>query len=374
MKNIFFIIVIFVFLFFNFVKPTFAADTPTETFLKAEVTNVINEGKTITDTGTYPFQEIVLKILEGSEKNKLIKIEYGKDFDITDDQLLKVGDKVVLAQVLDQDIATYQIVSKYRLDAILPVIIFFLILVIALSGWKGFGSIVGMFMSLVVILKYIVPQILNGQNPLTVSIIGCMFILVTTIYLAHGFSAKTTIAVISTFITLIGIGFLATTLVDTTFLTGLASEDAAMLKFGLTTNIDFRGLLLGGILIGSLGVLDDITTGLTASIFEIAKANNKMSFNKVFSSGLSVGKEHISSLVNTLVLAYAGSSLPIFLMLIINADRYPFWFMLNDGIIVEEIVRTIAGSIGLIAAVPLTTFMASYYVTLFRPSEEKQRS
>jgi uncharacterized membrane protein len=187
--------------------------------------------------------------------------------------------------------------------------------------------------------------------------------MVTTIYLAHGFSTKTTIAVISTFLTLVGIGILSALFVKITFLTGLGSEDAASLRFGATSNIDFRGLLLGGILIGALGVLDDVTTGLSASVFELHKANPGMAFPQLFKSGLTIGKEHISSLVNTLVLAYAGAALPIFLMITLNVNRYPLWSILNDGLIIEEAVRTLAGSIGLVAAVPLTTLLATLYVT-----------
>ena len=156
---------------------------------------------------------------------------------------------------------------------------------------------------------------------------------------------------------------LSSLFVKLTFLNGLGSEDAASLRFGATGNIDFRGLLLGGILIGALGVLDDVTTGLSASVFELNKANPTLKFGALFASGLSIGKEHISSLVNTLVLAYAGSALPIFLMITLNVNKSPLWLILNDQLIIEEVVRTLAGSIGLVAAVPLTTLFATFYIT-----------
>jgi uncharacterized membrane protein len=192
-----------------------------------------------------------------------------------------------------------------------------------------------------------------------------------TIYLAHGFSKKTTIALISTFLTLILTGALSTLFVHMTFLSGLGSDDAYALQIGPEAKINFRGLLLGGILIGTLGVLDDVTTGLSASVFELYKANPKISFGQLLKSGLAIGREHISSLVNTLVLAYAGASLPIFLTLVLNPNNYPLWSILNSELIVEEIVRTLAGSIGLVAAVPLTTFLATIYITEFYSKSKK---
>src|SRR5258706_2776592 len=365
MKKILIALLSFVLLTFFSTTITFAQDLtpPSDIFYRAKVEAITNQGEMIVNSVSNPFQEVKLKVLDGDLKNKEITIEYGKDTSLTKDQLVNVGDTVVMVKTLGPDNTTiYQISDRYRLNSIWPFIILFFIIVILLSQWKGVGSIVGMVISLTVILKYIVPQILAGHDALTVSIIGCLVIMVTTIYLAHGFSTKITIAVISTFITLVGIGLLSALMVKLSFLTGLGSEDAASLRFGATGNIDFRGLLLGGILIGALGVLDDVTTGLSASIFELAKVNPRLKFSELFTSGLSIGKEHIASLVNTLVLAYAGSGLPIFLMIVLNVNRSPAWLILNDGLIMEEVVRTLAVRNGLGAAVPLTTFLTSFYV------------
>jgi len=338
--------------------------SPSDEFFRAKVEAITNQGEIITDSVSSPFQDLKLQILDAPEKGKEIEIDYGKEISLTQDQLVNVGQTVVLDKTTGPDgTPLYQITDNYRLNNVWPIIIFFFLIVLLLSQWKGAGSILGLIISLGVILKYIVPQILAGHDPLTVSIIGCLIIMVTTIYLAHGFSVKTTIAVISTFLTLVGIGILSALFVKITFLTGLGSEDAASLRFGATSNIDFRGLLLWGILIGALGVLDDVTTGLSASVFELHKASPGMTFPQLFKSGLAIGKEHISSLVNTLVLAYAGAALPIFLMITLNVNRYPLWSILNDGLIIEEVVRTLAGSIGLVAAVPLTTLLATLYVT-----------
>ena len=122
----------------------------------------------------------------------------------------------------------------------------------------------------------------------------------------------------------------------------------------------FQGLLLGGIIIGSLGVLNDITIGLSASIQELAKANPKFKLRELFQSGMRIGSEHIAALVNTLALAYAGAALPLFIYIVLNPSNQPPWIILNSELLVEEIVRTLAGSVGLILAVPLTAFLGAW--------------
>lgn len=364
MKYFISLVLTFVFLFF-FTTKVFAQNSTQiqpDTLYRARVLSILDTGEIITEVGTNNYQVLKLQILDGNEKGKEITVDYGKDEQLKQNQFANINETLVIVKTTDlNNNSIYQVVDKYRLDQVLPILIFFFLIVIILSQWKGVGSILGMIISLGVVIKFIVPEILKGNNPLFISIIGCLFIMITTIYLAHGFSKKTTIAVISTFITLIGIGIISSLFVKITFLTGLGSEDASSLSFGTTAHIDFRGLLLGGILIGALGVLDDVTTGLSASIFELSKANPNFKFPRLFISGLNIGKEHISSLVNTLVLAYAGASLPIFLTLVLNPNHYPLWSILNDGLIIEEVVRTLAGSIGLVAAVPLTTFLASFY-------------
>ena len=358
------IIILLLVLFFLTLAPSFSVikAQERETFYKAEVKNILSQGEK-SQFGTLSlYQDLTLQILDGDLKGQKITLIHGESSKLAKSQLVKPGDIVFIVKILGpENTIFYQIADRYRLDRIIQLIILFFVGIIFLSGKKGIGSIIGMLVSLGVIIKYIVPQILAGHNPLVVSIIGCLIIMSTTIYLAHGFSRKTTIALIATFLTLIATGFLSVLFVEITHLTGLGSDTAASLKLGLTSNINFKGLLLGGILIGSLGVLDDVTISLAASVFELAKANPKYTFSDLFTSGLTIGKEHIASLVNTLVLAYAGASLPIFIVIVLNPNSYPLTVILNDGLIIEEVVRTLAGSIGLISAVPLTTFLAANF-------------
>jgi uncharacterized membrane protein len=347
---------------------------PKQELFKAEVITIQATGvQYIDQTHKNPYQTVKVKILDGEQKNQEIVIDHGKTTTIRDHQKVAVGEKIVLLKLQTPKGDQYQIVDKYRLDTVFPLILLFFVLVLVLSRWKGLGAIFGLLVSIGVIVGFIVPQILNGYDPLLVSIGGSFFIMLTTIYLAHGFSRKTHIALAGTFISLALTGIFAYISIGFLKLSGLGTDDAFSLQFGQAALINLKGLLLGGIIIGALGVLDDITTSLSATIEEIKKANPKYTFWQLINSGLRVGAEHISSLVNTLVLAYAGVSLPLFLFIIINPMHQPLWAILNSEMIVEEIVRTLAGSIGLILAVPITTFLAAWIITKQKTINEKQK-
>lgn len=333
---------------------------PKEEVSKAKVVQVLEEGTKDVGGQKHPFQKVKLQLLEGPEKDKKITIIHGDMTSLREEQKVKSDETVVVTKTISQQSTSYQIIDKYRLDKLLPFIILFVVIVLAISRFKGLGSLVGLAISFAVILQFIVPSILAGDDPLITSIIGSFFIMVTTLYIAHGFSTKIHIALIATAISLISTGLLAFLAVQSLSLSGLGSEDAASLLYGQAGAINFQGLLLGGIIIGSLGVLDDITTGLAASIEELAKANSKLSFKQLFSGGLRIGSEHIASLVNTLALAYAGAGLPLFLFIVLNPQNYPIWLLLNSELVMEEIVRTLAGSIGLVLAVPLTAALAAW--------------
>ncbi|HSA83524.1 MAG TPA: YibE/F family protein [Patescibacteria group bacterium] len=364
-RRLFAIFINLFFFFFTFSTISFAQSPEIkEQFYKAEVVEIVSEGIIFVPEGQdVPYQTISVNILDGDKKGEQLTIEHGKLTTLREDQKVRVGEKVVLLQLPTPNGVQYQIIDRYRLDTLLPILFFFFVLVVALSRWKGVGSIVGLVISLSVILFFIVPQILAGRDPLFISIVGSLFIMATTIYFAHGFSRKTHIALLSTTISLTLTGFLAYVFVELAQLTGLGNDDANSLRFGVTETINFQGLLLGGIIIGALGVLDDITTSLSAVIEELKKANPNYSFQRLVTSGFRVGSEHIASLVNTLVLAYAGAGLPLFLFLIVNPLGHPLWVIINSEIIVEEIIRTLAGSIGLVFAVPITTLLASWFVT-----------
>jgi len=331
-----------------------------EEFEKAEVISIDKQGQQDVYGTKVRFQNLTLKIISGTEEGKIIQLENGGQTFITDAQLVKKGDIIIL----DKTDGQYLITDKYRLDSLPFLIIGFVILLLIIAGWKGIGSILGLAISLAVILGFIVPQILNGANPLVVAVIGSFAILIVSTYLAHGFSKQTTIALISTLIALIIASVLAYLSVHFTSLAGIGDDEAvSLLTASSTSNINLQGLLLAGIIIGTLGALNDITTTQSATVFELKEANKNLKFEDLVKKGSRVGKEHIVSLVNTLVLAYAGSALAIFIYFVFNPSKQPLWVLLNNEIIVDEVVRTIAGTCGLILAVPICTYIASWWIT-----------
>src|SRR3990167_68376 len=347
---------------FDTVAPTFTAIEEEDIYLIGEVEEVLEEGvNQILDT-SYPYQILKVKIytVTGSEIIEITnEIQPGGD----ESQRVVKGDRVIITKIVDyQGQVQYFISDRYRFPSIVLLFLAFFLITVAISKFKGFSSILGLIFSIVVLAKYVVPGIISGQDPFLTCIIGALLITPISIYLAHGFNKRTSLALASTLISIFISAVLAVVFVDIAKLFGTGSEDAYFLKIGLLANINLKGLLLGGIIFGAVGVLDDVTTAQTAAVDEISKANKKLGFKDLFSKGISVGKEHISSLVNTLVLAYVGSSFPLLLLFSLNND-VPVWVKYNSEFIVEEVVRTLIGSTTLVLAVPIATFIAAYFIS-----------
>lgn len=335
---------------------------PVQEFYKAVVVDISEQGETEVDNYKSYYQIISVKILEGSERGKIKNIENGKQFRMGKNQLLKIDQEIVIAKVIYQNGDTiYSVYDFYRLNMIAIFLIIFFIAVFLVGGKKGIGSTLGMLISLGVILIFIVPLILKGYDPLTITLIGSMIIILTTTYLAHGISQKTTIALISTIVSIIFTAGFALAAIQLSNITGLGNEEAYSLQLGPTSIIDIRGLFLSGIIITTLGALNDITTTQSTTLYELKQANPKLTFIELFESGLNVGKEHIASMVNTLVLAYAGGAFAVFIFLVLNPVKLPYWVILNNEIISDEIIKIISGSMGLLLSVPIVTIIAAYW-------------
>lgn len=344
------------FLFFN-IRTAYAQQLPKEAYFKGEVIEITEQGEIINHGQKNLFQELKIKLDNG----KILQIRHGDPSTLKPEGKLTAGEIIVVIKSQTPDGKTaYFVYDKYRTDNLLVILLIFVILVIGVAGLKGIGSLVGMGISLAVILVFIVPQILGGANPLLISIIGSIFILFASTYIAHGVSKQTTVALISTFVALFITATIAIIFTNMGKLTGIGNEDLASLQMGATSIINLKGLFLAGIIIGTLGALNDVTITQAATIFELSKTNKN--FEKLVKQGFSVGKEHILSLVNTLVLAYAGSALFIFIFIVLNPAKIPYWVILNTETISGEIISTLAGSTGLILAVPIATLLAAYTV------------
>jgi uncharacterized membrane protein len=217
----------------------------------------------------------------------------------------------------------------------------------------------GLLVSGAVILWFLLPALLDGQNPLAVAMVASSVIAFTAIFLTHGIHERSTVALLGTLTSLILTGVLALTFAAATTLTGLAGEDTGFLR-ALAGELDFRGLLLAGIVIGALGVLDDVTVTQASAVWELARADPAMSRRSLYRAALRIGRDHISSTVNTLVLAYAGAALPLLLVLVV-AER-SIGTVITGELVAIEVVRTLVGSIGLVASVPITTALAAWVV------------
>jgi len=269
----------------------------------------------------------------------------------------KVGDLVIL----QNDPAfqgLYSITDKVRTGALIKLFIVFVATILIVSGVSGVRSLLGLVFSFTIIFKFVLPQILLGGNPVTVALMASVLILSVSYYLTHGINHKSTIAILGTLGALAVTGILASVFASSVSLSGFGSEEASFLLDKLPV-ASFYSLLLAGIIIGSLGVLDDITISQASIVQELSHANHKLGFGDLYIRAMRIGHDHISSLVNTLVLVYAGSALPLLLLFVTSESS--FVQLLNYEALAEEIVRTLVGSIGLVSAVPLTTLIASYW-------------
>lgn len=323
---------------------------PTEKKYEAIVTKIIE-----------PFQKVEAEIREGEMGQRKVVADLSGIAVSNQDQKIKVGDKILISQIKNVDGSEqFYVYDFVRRNSLYILAAAFLMAVIIVGGVNGLGSFLGLIISFFVLLKYIIPQIAAGASPVIVAVSGSFIILIFTLYLAHGLSRRTSAAVLGTFISLIITSILASVFVSLARLSGFNSEEAGYLSMFPGMQINLRGILLAGMIIGALGVLDDITISQAASVFELKRANKTLNVKELYKRGLRIGREHIASLVNTLVLAYAGASLPLLLLFSLNGGE-PLNLLLNSEMIATEIVRTLVGSIGLVSAVPITTAIAAVF-------------
>jgi uncharacterized membrane protein len=282
---------------------------------------------------------------------------------------LHPGDGIVLNRVTAPDVPPdlrYSFADYQRTSPLILLGVLFFVAVMLLGRFQGVRALAGLALSLIVLLKFVVPAILDGRNAVLVALTGAAVVMLLALYLAHGINERTTIAVLGTFASLALTAALAVAFVGAAKITGLADEDARILTIA-SQRIDVRGLLLGGVIIGALGVLDDVTVTQVSAVWELHKANPNESARGLYRSALRIGRDHIASVVNTLVLAYAGASLPL-LVLFVQAQR-PLAGVLTGETVATEVVRALVGSIGLIASVPITTAIAAWVIARPRHGE-----
>jgi uncharacterized membrane protein len=260
----------------------------------------------------------------------------------------------------------YYVADFQRETPLLLLAILFVVAVLLLARLGGLRALLGAVASLVVIVTFVIPALLGGENPVLIALVASGLIAVLALYLTHGVNHRTNVAFLGTVASLGLTAALAAVFVAATHLTGLVQEDVAFLQIE-DAGLDVTGLLLAGIVIGALGVLDDVTVTQVAAVWELHAADPTAPARRIYRSAVRIGRDHISSTVNTLVLAYAGAALP--LLLLFQRSRRPVGDILTGEAIATEIVRALVGSIGLVASVPITTALAVAVVGASRAVE-----
>jgi uncharacterized membrane protein len=261
---------------------------------------------------------------------------------------------------------THTLTDFERRAPMLWLVLAFAALVIVFGRLRGALSLVGLGLSLAVVVAFIVPAILEGTEPLAVAVVGSFAVMFATIPLAHGLGPKSLAAILGTAASLLLTVGLAVLFVELTHLTGLSGEEATLLQAN-ELDVSLRGLVLAGIVIAALGVLDDMTVSQASTVMALRAADPTQGFRELFVGALRVGRDHVSATVNTLVLAYVGASLP--LLLIFSAATLDFLEVVNFEVLAAEIVATLVGSIGLIAAAPITTALAALMAGRLPPEQ-----
>jgi uncharacterized membrane protein len=331
-------------------------DSQREVKYKAKITELLVE-QCPQDLGEGECYFFKLEILEGDKKGEIV----GSTLSITDTPRLdvlnyKIGQSVYAVETQVGEDIQYYVKEPIRLNSIITLTITFILFVIIVGGLQGITSLIGLLVSFAVLIIIVIPMILSGTNPLLASILGGSLIMTISVFLSHGFNRKTAIAFLGTLISLIITGILSIIYTAAVRLTGYSTDEATFLVQLIDKQINMQGVLLASLIIGGIGILDDITVSQVSTILEIFKANPTFNWRELFARSMKVGRDHIASMVNTLVLAYTGSALPLVMLFI--ASGATFEEIINSEIVAEEIVRTLVGSIGLVLAVPITSFIA----------------
>ena len=269
---------------------------------------------------------------------------------------LDAGASVFLAVInYDDGTVDYQYADTDRRPMLVLLALVFAAAVVGLGRIRGVAALAGLTVSIALLLWFILPAIVAGRDAVLVAMVGGGAILLISLYLAHGYNPLTHVAALGAFSALALATGLSWLVLAVANFSGLAAEEAFFLL--ALPDVDLNGLLLAGIVLGAIGALDDVTVTQASAVWEVHSANPSLESPELYASGLRVGRDHIVSTVNTLLLAYAGASLPLLILFTLSGQ--PLGFVASSEVVAIEIVRTLVGSIGLVAAVPVTTWLSS---------------
>lgn len=303
-------------------------------------------------------QAVSFRLTSGPDRGRVVETEVNSGGGLPG---FGVGDEVRVLEAVTPEgapppVSPYSIVDFERKSELFWLALVFAALVILFARWRGALSLLGLGMSLLIVLVFVIPAILRDSPPLAVALVGSMAVMLTTIPLAHGLGPKSLAAMVGTALSLALIVGLAVLFTDLAHLGGAASEEATLLAAS-GDGFNFQSLLIAGMVIGALGVLDDVTVSQASTVMALRGANPNQRFGELFRRAIDVGRDHVSATVNTLVLAYVGASLTT--LLVFASGQVGFLDALNTEVVASVVVATLVGSIGLICAVPITTALAA---------------
>ncbi len=298
-------------------------------------------------------QTVSVRLLEGERMNEVITFE-------NDLVTLEPGDRIFLSHIRDIDgTEIYLLKDVDRGSGLLVLLALFVALLLLFAGWQGVRALGSLCLSIIGIVFVLLPALLAGYDPILMSLLISGVILALALFGTHGFNPVSLIAFGGTVAAVLATSAVAWWFVGAMRLSGYGSDASVYLTFATRGELDLSGLLLGSIIIGVLGVLDDISITQASVVRELRAANSALSSFDLYQRAIKVGRDHVGSLVNTLALAYVGAALP--LVLLFSTSSAPLYFTLNQEVIAAELARILVGSIGLILAVPLTTALAAWW-------------
>lgn len=365
-SRIYIFILVFISVFiFTVNKSAQASEISESEYVKAQVVRILEE-KTFTreNDSLVTQQNVELLSLEGKNKGKFFVYKGISEVDVLANRVYSEGDRVFISiETLDDGSEFIYIIDYVRERSLFVLSILFIIVVLLVGKKTGWRSIIALVISFFLILKVLSPFILAGYNPIIIGPLIALFILISLIYITEGFNKKAHISIISIFLSLLVTMLLSWLFISLAHLSGMASEETIFLISDNIQAIDFKGLLLAAIIIGALGVLDDIVVGQVEAVEQLIISNPSQNQRQIFKGAISIGRAHLGAIINTLFLAYVGAALP--LILLFNLKSAPFVSfsqVINHESIATEIVRTLVGVIGLCLAMPIATFLAVIFL------------
>lgn len=328
------------------------------TVVEAHVVRVIESGQRVVpgvERGQL-FQRLEVELESSLYRGETVTLEWGGRRALTPAGLLKEGDRVLLALSREGTDRTYTIAEVVRLPSLIPYGVLLVLVLVGIARLAGLAALTGLAASIAVFLLAIVPAIQRGDDPLVATVVGSIAVLIASVFVVHGFGAKSVAALGGTVAGLVIVGGLGAMILAASRMSGFAGEETIFVSVATEGRLDVARLALAGVIVGSLGALVDMAVGQSSATFELASVDPELRGRALYLSALRVGRDHIGSLINTLALAYFGGALPLVVLLSLNFQ--PLSVALNSEEMIESIVTVIVASIGLVVCVPVTTALA----------------